>query len=138
MTMIFKKLKELRKRKNYEKGYTAHFDRVLISNKVIIAPISVETIFAFNVIRNAFAKLLSFNTDLMTNVSIKETINNKNNVIMVNRIKLSFNCIPVAKNDAELLNTHIGIPASAKQGDTDKNTIIILINNLFFMSFPIS
>lgn len=34
MTMIFKKLKERRKRKNYEKGYASRFDRVLISNKV--------------------------------------------------------------------------------------------------------
>ena len=33
--MIFKKLKERRKRKKYEKGYAAHFDRVLISNKVM-------------------------------------------------------------------------------------------------------
>ena len=32
--MIFKKLKEKRERKIQENGYTAHFDRVLISNKV--------------------------------------------------------------------------------------------------------
>ena len=32
--MIFKKLKQKRERKIQEKNYTAHFDRVLISNKV--------------------------------------------------------------------------------------------------------
>lgn len=32
--MIFKKLKEKRERKIQENGYTTHFDRVLISNKV--------------------------------------------------------------------------------------------------------